>query len=671
MATRAFPGGPAAAAESETLPARPRLPLTRLPAWFPVLLVLATSVIELALADRKYGLFTGGFGQSRAVDSPGELTLFFFGYTLVQGLLGVAGWWLAVKLARRRGAWAACFVFALINGALFCGLLTAQYQLHSYFSDAVSFALIKELGGGSVSTAILYSLNEISVAIGALAVLAIVGWMAWRVLAGWLAGQNVSAKPPSAAFSAALAIAALPALFVIPRGGSDAAYGLNRTLGWQAATNVLNLASDVDRDGYGVFATQHDAAPFDGARHPLALDIPGNGVDEDGYGGDLALVGLSAPASPLSLAEEQRKHLVIVVMETLRGDVLGKRIDGKVVAPNLEALAAGGDSASSFSHVGFTAFSLKSMFSGRVEAREGASSLFGDLDANGYRIGVYSGQAEDFGGIAQVTGNRQHADVFVDSKVLRDKRVFSSASEASLKVHESALLESFDATLGARTWALPHFLYFNFQAAHFPYHHEGMTERITGNPLPRSDISAANGRRLRETYWNAVAHADVALGALVARLKALGVWENTLLLVTGDHGESLFEDGFLGHGHIINRQQYETVLVANLPDTLPDGPVALADYRDIIGLALQGLAPRQPRHGPFMMIGPLESPTAIGLAGPGRRLTSLRLDTGEACMVERGTCAPYAALSGTEKARADAAVSRWGSERWRQRQRRH
>ena len=58
---------------------------------------------------------------------------------------------------------------------------------------------------------------------------------------------------------------------------------------------VPHALRDADRDGYGVFAIQYDPAPFDSTRHPLALDIPGNGIDEDGYGGDLELVALPQP----------------------------------------------------------------------------------------------------------------------------------------------------------------------------------------------------------------------------------------------------------------------------------------------------------------------------------------------------------------------------------------
>ena len=53
-------------------------------ALIPVAVVLTVSLLELALADRKFGLFSGGFGMSRAVDAPGELALFLAGYVAAQ-----------------------------------------------------------------------------------------------------------------------------------------------------------------------------------------------------------------------------------------------------------------------------------------------------------------------------------------------------------------------------------------------------------------------------------------------------------------------------------------------------------------------------------------------------------------------------------------------------------
>lgn len=647
----------------------------RLLAFVPIAIVLTVSLLELALADRKFGLFSGGFGMSRAVDAPGEIALFLAGYAAAQALIALAGWALALRLTRGRAGWTPAFVFALTNGALFAGVLAAQYQLASYFSDAVGFALLKQLGGGSLVDALLFGLSEIGLALLALGGLAIAAWLAWRALARLLLADVPRPSPPVRRSWLTVTAAFIALAVAIPRTGSDAAHGLDRMLAWRALTGTLDLGTDFDRDGYGLFGIQRDAAPLDGSRHPLAFDVPDNGIDEDGYGGDLRLTPLATPLGP-QLFSGKRPHVIIVVFESTRGDVLGRRVNGQPVAPNLEALAkAGSVTRPVYSHVGFTTESLKSLFSGQLSPRPpgkngGDPSLFADLKASGYRIGVFSGQPEDFGGISETVAMRANTDVYVDAESLREKRAFDFAAQGSLLVDEGHLLAAFDRTLGREDWAArPHMAYFNFQSAHFPYDHPGVARRLTADPLPRGDISAANAARVRETYWNAVANADRRLGELIARLKAKGVWDDTLLMVTGDHGEALFEAGFLGHGHVIDAEQFATLLVANRPGVLPRGPIALSDIRAILTAAIRGDQPRPVTVPPFLHIGPLDTPTTIGLAAAGGQLTSLRLDTGEVCFRERGTCAPYASLGGPDKARADAAVARWGSERWREQQR--
>jgi hypothetical protein len=121
---------------------------------------------------------------------------------------------------------------------------------------------------------------------------------------------------------------------------------------------------------------------------------------------------------------------------------------------------------------------------------------------------------------------------------------------------------------------------------------------------------------------------------------------------------------------VIDPQQFQTLLVANRPHMLPAAPIGLADYRGIVEAAIRGAPPPRVTVPPFMHIGALDTPTAIGLAGPGGKLTSLRLDTGEACFREQARCTTYARLKGADKARVDAVVARWGSERWREHNRR-
>jgi hypothetical protein len=188
----------------------------------------------------------------------------------------------------------------------------------------------------------------------------------------------------------------------------DVRYSLNRVTSVAAARSLLAAATDFDQDGYGLYSLLPDPAPFDGSRYPMALDIPGNGIDEDGIGGDLASL-VPQPPQPKLLLPARPMNLIVVVVESLRGDVIGKRVDGRTVAPNLEALARQGFAAPAYSHVGFTTASLKSIFTGDLAPADDRTSLFRELKAGGYRVGVFSGQPESFGDIDRVTGMRDHS----------------------------------------------------------------------------------------------------------------------------------------------------------------------------------------------------------------------------------------------------------------------
>jgi hypothetical protein len=629
------------------------------------LVTLLVSGIELAIADRKYGLFTGGFGQANAIDTLPELALFGLGYGAAQFAVAQIAYAVCAWANRRRPAWATAFHFAFLFGGVNLGALIATYQLHSYFSDAVDFALLKQLGGGSFKDALLFGKNEILAGLAAIGAAVVVWCGLWWLAKRLIGTAGAPARGPSRKALTAAWLAFLALLAAIPRTGSDAALGLERTLAWGTLENLAAEATDFDRDGYGLFGLRIDSHPFDSARHPLALDVPGNGIDEDEYAGDLTLVPIPRPR-PFTPVPARGPNVVIVVMESTRGDVLGKRIDGRPVAPNLEAIAAAGAGiAPSYSHVGFTTASLKAIFAGKLEARAGDPSLFTELKQSGYGVSVFSGQPEDFGDISATVGMRRNADRFIDAELLKDQRASQFAAQGSLLVDEGVLLGEFDKALGKPAdWARPQLIYFNFQSPHFPYDHAGVEHRFAHPPLARSAISAERRGEVERTYWNAVAHSDAALGQVVSRLKALGQWDNTILLVTGDHGESLFEDGFLGHGHLINQRQFATFLAVNRPLPGVTAPLAISDYRGILLDLLTGRAPQRDPFLPFMHIGELGSPSTIGLAGTAFGIVSLRLDRGEVCFERPAHCRDYRNLAGAEKQAADMLVARWGSERW-------
>jgi len=58
----------------------------------------------------------------------------------------------------------------------------------------------------------------------------------------------------------------------------------------------------------------------------------------------------------------------------------------------------------------------------------------------------------------------------------------------------------------------------------------------------------------------------------VTEMKELGVWENTLFVVTSDHGEEFFEHGVLGHGFSLYQPVLQVPLIFHGPG-IPAGRV--------------------------------------------------------------------------------------------------
>jgi len=627
--------------------------------------VLVTLIAELALAERKYGLFGGGFGQSQALDAPLEILAFAAAVLGCQTLL----LWLAYRLIRRlhgkRGDSPLFhFNFAFFGGGGAIAILVAKYQALAFFSDAMSFQIIRNLGGGSLVDALLYALSD-----AGLILIALAGAAAFYLVALLFvrrATLDLSDHYRLDRRRLVAALLAVPLLLFAANRVPDARAAAARFDGVIAISTLLEQATDFDRDGWSFFSFPLDRQPFDPARHPYALDIPGDGIDQDGFGGDFAFSGNVAAAPPPVIAGA-RRNVVLIVLESTRADSIGRRVDGRVLTPTLNALAAGGSAApAAYSHVGFTTQSLQSLFTGELAPVDDRQSLVRDFLANGYEVGVFSGQAEDFGGTANLVGMRR-GSIYVDGNTLVNERAFSFAAEGSVNVDGRLLLREFDRRLGRReAWARPHFLYFNLQSAHFPYYEPLMDRVLPGEPIPRGEIGAGNRDWTQHTYWNAVAYNDRLIEALLGRLRRLGVLDDTLVVVTADHGESLFDDGFLGHGHMLNEQQTRIPFILSAPGVVIPPVIGLADMRALI-LRTAGAAPPQTaRPAVFQYLGSLDRPGSIGTVDAAGNRTIFSLFEESVWTTRSGRWQRYAGLAtgSAERRAADAVIDEWARQRW-------
>ena len=99
--------------------------------------------------------------------------------------------------------------------------------------------------------------------------------------------------------------------------------------------------SDVDRDGYGMLGRLRDPAPLDAGVHPYALDVPGNGIDEDGVGGDLPAGGRRIASGPARPRLGATPDVVLIAARKLPGRRRSApAVDGRPVTPVLDGAGA-------------------------------------------------------------------------------------------------------------------------------------------------------------------------------------------------------------------------------------------------------------------------------------------------------------------------------------------
>jgi hypothetical protein len=553
-----------------------------------VLLVVAiVQVLEFLLLEIKYDLFSGGFLQPYAYLTWGERTA-FIGLSLWMDLLlfGGAGmiWYrFRSRLGTRPLVAAYFFVFCCLSAM---GVwLTLKYEILSYFNDTINFLIIKNLGGGSLSTALSYLTSETSIyglAVIALLIVFLIGLKLVRLVACTQFDRNKSRQFLLRPLQITIVICTTIFISYFVNADLSLRHGLNKKTSFWIVSNLFDQVTDLDGDGYGLFTFPQDPKPFDSTIYPGALDIPGNGIDENGYGGDFEWSD-NGRDTLAQLPPQPGTSIVLILLESTRSDLLEKQIDGKVIAPKIAKIAQQGSTIDyAYSHTGYTVPSLTAIFNRSLAAKSKRISLIDYLEDSGYALSFISGEDESFGNGASIIGMDHPERYLFDARSAIDDRVYPSKNSASLRLSEERVIQAFKERASQADWSQPQFFYINLQAAHFPYSHPGMPRLFIEQPIPRSDINEKNRKWLEATYWNAVAVADNAVGDIVSHLEQLGVYEQTLIVLVGDHGESLFDDHFLGHGHALNDVQTHIPLILNKPNIEVRSAIGQVDIADLI-----------------------------------------------------------------------------------------
>ncbi|TNF31367.1 MAG: hypothetical protein EP329_12495 [Deltaproteobacteria bacterium] len=349
-----------------------------------------------------------------------------------------------------------------------------------------------------------------------------------------------------------------------------------------------------------------------GLRHPADERLPLVGPAAAGvFFGVVARLVFGASAAAPPAASGERPNVLIIAVDSLRADVLAR---DPAVTPSIDAFARSAvsfDAAYSVMPRTFPAWA--SILTGKYPHHHGVRNMFpaprpGLIIADGLpevlaRAGYRTAVVSDFAGDVFVRGDFGFAHV--------DAPEFTLASNVrlgGLKLHVHLLpylvevargaghpdLLAFE-RLGDPSWLTdraldwldeggrPFFLTVFYSSGHFPFaapapYYDRFTDpgyrgrsrfhkATIGSPLPDPAERAREERHIRGLYQGAVAASDAAIGQLLAGLDARGLRDDTLVVVTADHGEMLYEDGLgVGHGdHLYGRGTLNVPLVIRWP----------------------------------------------------------------------------------------------------------
>ena len=147
------------------------------------------------------------------------------------------------------------------------------------------------------------------------------------------------------------------------------------------------------------------------------------------------------------------------------------------------------------------------------------------------------------------------------------------------------------------------FAYVHFREPHFPYDPEPPFDTKFGpdGPIPkalrrsepffrdvnqgRRPFSEAEREHLVRLYDGNLAFADQEIGALRRALEAEGLWEKTVVIVAADHGEELFEHGWIGHNVHLYEPSVHVPLIVRFPKGTGPAGVRVPALADLLDLA--------------------------------------------------------------------------------------
>ena len=266
---------------------------------------------------------------------------------------------------------------------------------------------------------------------------------------------------------------------------------------------------------------------------------------------------------------EPVRRVILISIDTCRSDVLGCYNPAQQTTPNIDAFA---ETATLFrnaiSPVPITLPAHSSMLTGLRPPTHGVRNQ------PGYRLPSHTWTAAE---VLQREGWATGA--IVSSSVLHHstglEQGFDTYNDEFVNARRGGWgmeRDGGEATEAAIQWLGAHqnddefFLFLHYYDLHLPY----------DSP---SEFAERFGPDISGQYAAEMAYVDACIGRVFDELKRLGLYEDSLIIITGDHGEMLGEHGEFGHQFFIYQPAVHVPLLMRLP-----GQKKAREVADVVGL---------------------------------------------------------------------------------------
>ena len=327
----------------------------------------------------------------------------------------------------------------------------------------------------------------------------------------------------------------------------------------RVALGLLRRLSDRDHDGVSAAFAGGDCDDHDKTVSPRAVDVPGNGKDEDCQGGDARPPAARAPAVAPATASAltglpSDLNVLFVTIDTLRAD-LGYLGNPRALSPHLDALAKQSVVFErAYSLASYTGKSMGPLMIGKYSSEvDGGFSHFNKYSKKETFVqerlqaaGVRTLSVQGYWYFFKDAGFERGFDVIDSSAAPKVASIEGDQSSNSDEQSDAAI-----ALLAAPELAQKRFfMWMHFVDPHAEY-----------APHPEHDF----GPKPRDRYDGEVAFVDEHLGRVLAALEKSPFGARTAVIVTSDHGEAFGEHGMIRHGFELWEELVRVPLIVKVP----------------------------------------------------------------------------------------------------------